>query len=184
MMVSMGRASVNRTNTALSPRICTAEPQVTGIQSMAKGTKACRWRWAKSRRRLTKTTSGRTQTARFDLTDTAWFCPIVTGQCCCICRVRRPYRLSTSRHFASWVQFAPATPKLGKGIATAMVSITCWELFAAQPVKTQAPALGHAPRLAIEAASFFGRQEWLSQSNHFIGINGFGAPATDLARPS
>uniref|UniRef100_UPI003B516D01 transketolase family protein n=1 Tax=Roseovarius indicus TaxID=540747 RepID=UPI003B516D01 len=63
------------------------------------------------------------------------------------------------------------------GIAAAIVSMPCWELFAQQPADYQSATLGTAPRIAIEAASPFGWQQWLRPTDVFIGMEGFGASA-------
>jgi transketolase len=67
-----------------------------------------------------------------------------------------------------------------QGIAAAIVSLPCWELFALQDEAYQATVLGAAPRFGIEAAGGFGWERWLGDGGMFIGIDGFGAPADDL----
>ncbi|MBX6743473.1 MAG: transketolase [Acetobacteraceae bacterium] len=71
-----------------------------------------------------------------------------------------------------------------EGIPTAVVSLPCWELFAAQDVSYQNEVLGDALRVGIEAASGFGWERWLGPDGIFIGMTGFGAsaPAEDLFR--
>ncbi|MBX6745261.1 MAG: transketolase [Acetobacteraceae bacterium] len=71
-----------------------------------------------------------------------------------------------------------------EGIPTAVVSLPCWELFAAQDVSYQDEVLGNALRVGIEAASGFGWERWLGPDGIFIGMTGFGAsaPAEDLFR--
>ncbi len=71
-----------------------------------------------------------------------------------------------------------------EGIPTAVVSLPCWELFAAQDVSYQNEVLGDALRVGIEAASGFGWERWLGPEGIFIGMTGFGAsaPAEDLFR--
>lgn len=68
------------------------------------------------------------------------------------------------------------------GIEAAVVSMPCWELFAAQPVAYRNAVLGSAPRVAVEAAVGFGWDRWLGDSGLFIGMEGFGAsaPAPEL----
>ncbi|MCA3323706.1 MAG: transketolase [Roseomonas sp.] len=70
------------------------------------------------------------------------------------------------------------------GIPTAVVSLPCWELFAAQDDAYRASVLGSAPRFGIEAAVGFGWERWLGADGVFIGMAGFGAsaPADDLFR--
>ncbi len=68
------------------------------------------------------------------------------------------------------------------GIATAVVSLPCWELFAVQDEAYRAAVLGGAPRVGIEAACKFGWDRWLGPDGVFIGMHGFGgsAPYEDL----
>jgi transketolase len=63
------------------------------------------------------------------------------------------------------------------GIEAAVVSMPCWELFAAQPVAYRDAVLGQAPRVAVEAAVGFGWERWLGQGGAFVGMQGFGASA-------
>ena len=63
------------------------------------------------------------------------------------------------------------------GVQAAVVSMPCWELFAAQPVGYRDAVLGTAPRIAVEAAVGFGWERWLGNSGVFIGMEGFGASA-------
>ena len=72
----------------------------------------------------------------------------------------------------------------GEGIAAAVVSLPCWELFAAQDDGYRAGVLGGAPRFGIEAAGGFGWERWLGPDGVFIGMTGFGAsaPFEDLYR--
>lgn len=64
-----------------------------------------------------------------------------------------------------------------EGIAAAVVSMPCWELFAAQDEGYRAKVLGDAPRIGIEAAVSFGWERWLRPDDRFIGMSGFGASA-------
>ena len=68
------------------------------------------------------------------------------------------------------------------GIAAAVVSMPCWELFERQPDDYRAAVLGDAPRIACEAASGFGWTRWIGGRGGFVGMQGFGAsaPATQL----
>lgn len=61
------------------------------------------------------------------------------------------------------------------GVAAAVVSMPCWELFRAQPAAYRQATLGAAPRLACEAAVRFGWDEWLRPGDGFLGMAGFGA---------
>jgi len=63
------------------------------------------------------------------------------------------------------------------GIATAVVSLPCWDLFATQAPSYRESILGDAPRIGIEAASGFGWERWLGQDGVFVGMEGFGAAA-------
>jgi len=68
-----------------------------------------------------------------------------------------------------------------EGIAVAVVSLPCWELFDAQDESYRAQVLGTAPRIGIEAASPFGWEHWLGPDGCFIGMTTFGtsAPSQD-----
>ncbi|HYZ61675.1 MAG TPA: transketolase [Acetobacteraceae bacterium] len=70
------------------------------------------------------------------------------------------------------------------GIAVAVVSLPCWELFAQQDERYRLDVLGTAPRVGVEAACGFGWERWLGAEGMFIGMAGFGAsaPAADLYR--
>ena len=70
------------------------------------------------------------------------------------------------------------------GVPVAVVSLPCWELFAAQDEGHRAGVLGSAPRFGVEAACEFGWERWLGADGGFIGMPGFGAsaPAEDLYR--
>ena len=71
-----------------------------------------------------------------------------------------------------------ARERLAKdGVQAAVVSMPCWELFAAQPVAYRQAVLGTAPRVAVEAAVGFGWERWLGEGGVFIGMEGFGASA-------
>jgi transketolase len=70
----------------------------------------------------------------------------------------------------------------GDGIKAAVVSMPCWELFAAQEKRYQDEVLGSVPRIGVEAAADFGWAEWLGPAGIFVGMRGFGAsaPGQDL----
>jgi transketolase len=70
------------------------------------------------------------------------------------------------------------------GIAAAVVSMPCWELFEEQDTDTRKAILGSAPRVAVEAAARLGWDRWLGDTGAFVGMAGFGAsaPAPDLYR--
>ena len=65
------------------------------------------------------------------------------------------------------------------GIAVAVVSLPCWELFAAQDEAYRAAVLGGAPRFGIEGACGFGWERWLGAEGHFVGVT-TGPIAADL----
>lgn len=64
-----------------------------------------------------------------------------------------------------------------QGIAAAVVSAPCFELFARQDASYRAEVLGSAPRFGIEAACGFGWERWLGAEGVFLGMQGFGASA-------
>ncbi len=70
------------------------------------------------------------------------------------------------------------------GIAAAVVSMPCWELFEEQDAGTRKAVLGSAPRVAVEAAARLGWDRWTGDTGAFVGMAGFGAsaPAPDLYR--
>jgi len=61
------------------------------------------------------------------------------------------------------------------GIAAAVVSMPCWELFERQPEDYRSAVLGTAPRVGVEAAVRFGWDRWLGPRSAFIGMSDFGA---------
>ena len=63
------------------------------------------------------------------------------------------------------------------GIATAVVSMPAWGLFARMEAGARAAVLGSAPRFGIEAACGYGWERWLGEDGVFIGLTGFGASA-------
>jgi transketolase len=64
-----------------------------------------------------------------------------------------------------------------EGIATAVVSLPCWELFGLQDATYREEVLGSALRVGIEALIGFGWDRWLGPDGVFIGMGGFGASA-------
>ena len=70
----------------------------------------------------------------------------------------------------------------GEGIAAAVVSMPCWELFEAQDGPIRTPFWARAPRVGVEAAVEFGWRKWLGSYGKFVGMHGFGAsaPAEEL----
>jgi transketolase len=62
------------------------------------------------------------------------------------------------------------------GIATAVVSMPCWELFDAQDSAYRAAVLGAGTaRVGVEAALRFGWDHYLGERGGFVGMTGFGA---------
>jgi transketolase len=72
------------------------------------------------------------------------------------------------------------------GIATRVVSMPSWELFAAQPAAYRRQVLGGSSvrRLAVEAAATLGWERWVGSEGAVVGLDRFGAsaPAGDLAQ--
>jgi transketolase len=62
-----------------------------------------------------------------------------------------------------------------RGVAAAVVSMPCWELFEAQPADYRVAVLGAAPRVGVEAAVRLGWDRWIGERGAFIGMTGFGA---------
>lgn len=79
---------------------------------------------------------------------------------------------------------AAARLETGHGIAAAVVSMPCWELFEEQDADYRKSVLGSAPRIAVEAAARLGWDRWIGDNGAFVGMAGFGAsaPAPDLYR--
>jgi transketolase len=64
-----------------------------------------------------------------------------------------------------------------KGVAAAVVSMPCWQLFEAQDDAYRRAVLGTAPRVAVEAAVEFGWNRYIGDRGRFIGMHDFGASA-------
>ena len=63
-----------------------------------------------------------------------------------------------------------------RGLPTALVSMPCWELFAAQDEAYRCEVLGTGTvRVAIEAAVCLGWERWIGERGGFVGMDGFGA---------
>ncbi len=56
-----------------------------------------------------------------------------------------------------------------EGVAAAVVSLPCWDLFALQDKAYRTAVLGTAPRLGIEAGSGFGWERFLGERGVFVG---------------
>jgi transketolase len=70
-----------------------------------------------------------------------------------------------------------------QGIATAVVSMPCWERFEQQNADYRASVLGpDTVRVGVEAAVGLGWDRYIGERGAFIGMHGFGAsaPAADL----
>ena len=63
------------------------------------------------------------------------------------------------------------------GVPTAVVSLPCWELFAARDDAYRAEVLGNGVRVAVEAAIGFGWEQWTGPDGGFVGMKSFGASA-------
>ena len=63
------------------------------------------------------------------------------------------------------------------GISAAVVSLPCWEIFAAQPDSYRESVLGSAPRVSVEAGATLGWERWVGDTGLAIGIDHFGASA-------
>jgi transketolase len=61
------------------------------------------------------------------------------------------------------------------GIATAVVSLPCWELFNAQDACYRQSVLGTGVRVGVEAAVRQGWDAYLGLDGGFVGMTGFGA---------
>jgi len=78
----------------------------------------------------------------------------------------------------SEVSIAVAARKIleGKGIATRVVSVPCFELFEAQKESYRKALIGFAPvKIAVEAAIRQGWDRFIGIDGIFIGMHGFGA---------
>jgi transketolase len=64
-----------------------------------------------------------------------------------------------------------------RGIAAAVVSMPCWQLFDGQEADYRASVLGAAPRVAVEAAATFGWERYVGEDGLVIGMTRFGASA-------
>ncbi|HZJ11814.1 MAG TPA: transketolase C-terminal domain-containing protein, partial [Methyloceanibacter sp.] len=83
--------------------------------------------------------------------------------------------IGTGSELALAVQAAKALE--GEGLRAAVVSMPCFELFAAQSESYRNAVLGSAPRVGVEAAIEFGWENWLGPDGAFVGMRGFGASA-------
>ena len=89
------------------------------------------------------------------------------------CGARQVTLLATGSEVMLAVQ---AREKLeASGIATAVVSLPCWELFNAQDASYRQSVLGTGVRVAVEAAVRQGWDAYLGLDGGFVGMTGFGA---------
>lgn len=74
----------------------------------------------------------------------------------------------------------------GKGVATRVVSMPCWELFEQQPESYRDEVLPPSvtARMSVEAGATFGWKEWVGDRGFAFGIDHFGrsAPAAAIAK--
>ena len=64
------------------------------------------------------------------------------------------------------------------GVATAVVSVPCWELFDEQDAAYQKEVLGKGTiRVAVEAGVRMGWDKYIRNHGGFVGMSGFGASA-------
>ncbi|MAU43401.1 MAG: transketolase [Yangia sp.] len=82
------------------------------------------------------------------------------------------------------IALAASAALAAEGIAVAVVSAPCFELFAEATPEQRAAVLGDAPRIGIEAAIRQGWDLMLRPEDGFVGMTGFGAsaPAPELYR--
>ena len=89
------------------------------------------------------------------------------------CGARQVTLLATGSEVMLAVQ---AREKLeASGIATAVVSLPCWELFNAQDASYRQSVLGTGVRVGVEAAVRQGWDAYLGLEGGFVGMTGFGA---------
>jgi transketolase len=89
---------------------------------------------------------------------------------------RRVTLLATGSEVALTLQ--ARTRLQDEGIATAVVSMPCWELFDEQDDAYRAAVLGPGTvRVGVEAAMRFGWDRYLGERGGFVGMTGFGASA-------
>ncbi|MDX8532992.1 transketolase [Mesorhizobium sp. VK25A] len=108
-----------------------------------------------------------------------------TGQGAYVLREPSTHRAVTLIATGSEVEIAVAAAErleAEHGVAAAVVSMPCWELFEEQDADYRKSVLGSAPRVAVEAAARLGWDRWIGETGAFVGMTGFGAsaPAPDL----
>ena len=68
----------------------------------------------------------------------------------------------------------------GYRLPVAVVSLPCWEMFAAQDEAWRTRLLGEAPRIGLEPGSGFGWERWLGTRGLFIPTNGIGEDQMEI----
>ena len=68
------------------------------------------------------------------------------------------------------VAMAARAELAASGVAVAVVSLPCWELFAGQPPGETALVLGDAPRAALASGDGFGWDRWLGRDGLLISL--------------
>jgi transketolase len=78
-----------------------------------------------------------------------------------------------------WVALEARERLQAEGVATRVVSMPCWELFAEQDQGYRDQVLPPAvrARLAVEAAATFGWERWVGEDGEVVGVDHFGASA-------
>jgi transketolase len=78
-----------------------------------------------------------------------------------------------------WVALEARQRLQAEGIATRVVSMPCWELFAEQDQGYRDEVLPPSvrARVAVEAAATFGWERWVGDDGEVVGIDHFGASA-------
>lgn len=66
-----------------------------------------------------------------------------------------------------------------EGIAAAVISMPCWDLFEEQDARWRDAVLGTAPRIGVEAAMRLGWDRWIGAEGAFIGMSGYGASGAE-----
>ena len=91
----------------------------------------------------------------------------------------RPDLLLIATGSEVWVAMAARELLEAEGIATRVVSMPCWELFAEQDRAYRDQVLPPAvtARLAVEAASEFGWRQWVGDAGEVVAVDRFGASA-------
>jgi transketolase len=103
---------------------------------------------------------------------------------------RGAYQLAAAGHPAQVTFFASGTEVAialaardileAEGVGARVVSVPCFELFAAQPADYQAAVIGETEaRVAIEAGVRIGWDRFIGVDGGFVGMSGFGASAPD-----